>query len=67
MHLFLLFFPFFLYPIKIYILIQLSIMGFLPLIHHLPLIYYQFIYLLVLTPYLGLGFDVLQVSLESAS
>lgn len=52
---FLLFFPFFLYLIKIYLLIHLSIMSLTPFIHDLPLSYHQFVSFLALTQYLGFG------------
>jgi len=41
-------------------------MSFLPFIHHLPRTCNQSVSFLALTQYLGLGFDTLEVSLESA-
>lgn len=54
------------YLMKIYLLIHLSVTSFLPFIHYLPHLYSQFVSFPALTRYLGLGFDILQASLEPA-
>lgn len=61
----LLFFPFFLYLITIYLLIHFSIMSFLPSIYHLPPIYYHLSPSLHSCSIWGVGFVILEVALQS--